>query len=91
MERFVKLESLPEGFTFPASFADRFRYDAPTRRLCHQGFMSKADFDQLYLLSESWSYRRALEELFRLSTLEDDENPRRLNGLKAMLSHFGLL
>jgi hypothetical protein len=90
MERFVKLERLPEGFAFPAQFADRIRYDPTEHRLRFEGFMSKADFDKLYFLIEDWSYRRALEELFRLSTVEDVNPTRLLGRLKAVLSTMRL-
>jgi hypothetical protein len=91
MERFVRLESLPEGLTFPPQFADRIRYDASSRQLSFQGFMSKGDFDKLYLLSDNWTYRRALEELFRRCTLAEDKPPRILARLKTVLSGIGLL
>jgi hypothetical protein len=69
-----------EGFRFPPEFGDRIRYDPARRRLLFRGFMSKADFDRLSQLSDDWSYRRPLEELFRLCTPEEP-HPGRLRRL----------
>ena len=68
MEHFVLLERLPDGLKFPDDLGERIRYDPDRRRLVYRGFMSKSEFDRLCVLSEDWSYRRPLEELFRLST-----------------------
>ncbi len=76
MDRSVTLNQLPAGLAFPAELAGRVGYDAEARRLRHRGFMSKADFDRLARLHEDWSYRRALEELFRLCSLEPASKPR---------------
>lgn len=92
MEHFVRLDRLPEGFSVPGDLSGRFRYDADAHRLIHRGFMSKGDFDRLYLLSQDWTYRRALEELFRGCTDADDAPPRGLKGrFRALLGGFGLL
>jgi hypothetical protein len=88
MEHFVKLDCLPHGFVFPPSLTDRVRYDSDNQRLIFRGFMSKGEFDRLYLLSDDWGYRRALEELFRNST--DDSRPTShsvIGRLKAIFSH----
>src|SRR5690349_5325799 len=71
MEHFVHLEALPGGLQFPAELRDKIRYDDAAQRLCYRGFMSKVDFDRLNYLSDDWSYRRQLEELFRLCTPEE--------------------
>jgi hypothetical protein len=76
MDHFVCLERIPPNLQFPAEFQDRLRYDAGARRLIHRGFMSKAEFDQLWLLSDDWGYRRSLEELFRLCSPETSGEPR---------------
>lgn len=93
MDHFVALEDLPENTTFPPDLAERVHYDTRTKRLGFTGFMSKAQFDRLYAASESWSYRRALEELFRQST--EVESSARRPGLgrrfAAMLHSVGLL
>jgi hypothetical protein len=34
--------------------------------------MSKIEFDRLWLVSDDWGYRRALEELFRLCDLDEE-------------------
>jgi hypothetical protein len=74
VERSVTLERFPAGVEFPDELRLRIRYDAIRHRLVHIGFMSKVEFDRLWLVSDDWGYRRALEELFRLCTL--DEEPR---------------
>jgi hypothetical protein len=74
VEHSVPVERFPTGIEFPADLKLRIRYDPIRRRLVHIGFMSKTEFDRLLLLSDDWGYRRALEELFRLCTL--DEEPR---------------
>ncbi len=75
MEHFVTLARFPERLKFPKEFADRIRYEPETRRLYYRGPMSKADFDRLNRLSDDWAYRRPLEELFRLCTLEASRKP----------------
>ena len=82
MDRFVKLDRLPDGLQFPPDLKDRIRYDAESRRLVHRGFMSKADFDRLSRLSDDWGYRRQLEELFRLCGPEEP----RPRGLRRLVS-----
>ncbi|MBX6314931.1 MAG: hypothetical protein IRY99_18740 [Isosphaeraceae bacterium] len=88
MEHFVTLDKLPQGLEFPASLADRIRYDPATRRLIFQGFMSKAEFDRLCRLSDDWGYRRTLEELFRLCTPEEPSRPHGLRRWLASLVGF---
>jgi hypothetical protein len=74
VERSVSLEKFPTGVEFPADLSLRIRYDPVRHRLVHIGFMSKIEFDRLWTVSDDWGYRRALEELFRLCT--DEEEPR---------------
>jgi hypothetical protein len=71
MDHFVVLDQLPAGLEFPPDLRDRISYDPATKRLTHRGFLSKADFDRLWLLSEDWSYRHKLEDLFRLCIVDD--------------------
>jgi hypothetical protein len=71
----VLMASLPDGLSFPPEFDGRIRYDDARRALCFRGFMSKAEFDRLSRLHDSWSYRRSLEELFRICTLEPEAPP----------------
>jgi len=71
VEHFVTMPSLPPGLKFPADLSDRLRHDPATGRLIHKGFMSKADFDRLCRLSDDWSFRRPLEDLFRLCGPEE--------------------
>jgi hypothetical protein len=83
MEHTVPLAELPAGMALPRDLADSFGYDAARRCLFYRGFMSKALFDRLIQLHESWTYRRAIEELFRLSTAEDPA-PRKPGALRRM-------
>lgn len=88
----TRLERRPPGLEFPPSLADRMSYDEATHRLVFRGFMSKADFDRLLQLSDDWSYRRALEDLFREATPEsEDEEDRPRRGLAGFLHGIGLL
>jgi hypothetical protein len=86
MERFVRIQKLPEGASFPADLLDRISYDPDRQTLSFRGFMSKADFDRLSRLSEDWGYRRSLEELFRLCSIESQTLPNhRLSSIFARL------
>ena len=85
MDHFVLLERPPANLEFPPEYRDRIAYDPASKRLSHRGFMSKAEFDRLCLLSEDWSYRHRLEDLFRLCTVEDGDRPR---GLRRWLAPF---
>ncbi len=76
MDHFVTLERLPDGLVFPPDLAGRITYDGDRKRLGFRGFMCKAEYDRLFALSEDWSYRRQLEELFRLCV--DAGSPPRL-------------
>jgi hypothetical protein len=82
VEHFVTLTPRDFSPVIPAEYASKLRFDPETRRLIYTGFMSKADFDRLSRLSEDWSYRRSLEDLFRLCMPEDRKPPllRRLVG-----------
>jgi hypothetical protein len=88
MERFVHMEKLPADLAFPAEYRDRIHFDAATRRLVYRGFMSKSDFDLLCRLSDDWSYRRPLEELFRQCIPEVVSKPRGVRGLLSSLLGF---
>jgi hypothetical protein len=70
VERFVPIQRWPEGLDFPADLKERIQYDPTKGRLSYRGFMSKSEFDRLCNLSDDWSYRRPLEDLFRLCTTE---------------------
>ena len=75
MEHSVPVARFPAGLSFPADLAGKIHYDPATRLLSFLGCMSKADFDRLSRLSDDWSYRRPLEDLFRLSMPEDRRAP----------------
>ena len=74
MDHFVTLERLPEQLEFPADLKDRIRFDTQSKRLYFRGYMSKADFDRICVLTKDWSFRRKLEELFRDCVDVDDES-----------------
>jgi hypothetical protein len=71
VEHSVPMERFPNGIEFPADLKKRIRYDPIRRRLVFIGFMSKSEFDRLCQLSDDWSFRRPLEDLFRLCTPEE--------------------
>jgi hypothetical protein len=75
VEHFVKLDKLPEGLEFPANMKDRLYFDANAHKLIFRGYMSKAEFDQLSQLTTDWSFRRTLEDLFRLCVPEPEPVP----------------
>jgi hypothetical protein len=75
MDHSIRLERLPQGLVFPPELLDRVAFDADRKTLTFHGFMSKADFDRLSRLSEDWGYRRSLEDLFRLCSLESEAQP----------------
>jgi len=66
----VPLRTLPDGLRFPAPLAERVHYDPERHTLAFDGFMTKCRFDELTQLSANPEYRRALEELFVLSSEE---------------------
>jgi hypothetical protein len=88
MDHFVALDRLPAGLAFPSDLKDRIRFDASARRLYFRGFMSKADFDRLCRLSDDWSYRRPLEDLFR-KCIPPPVRPRGVGRLFAVLTSLG--
>jgi hypothetical protein len=79
------LERFPAGVEFPDELKLRIRYDPVRRRLVHIGFMSKIEFDRLWLVSDDWGYRRALEELFRLCTLDEEQGSGVFRRVRAVL------
>ena len=85
MERSVPVQRWPEGLHIPADLEDRVQYDASRGRLVYRGFMSKSEFDRLCKLSDDWSYRRPLEDLFRLCAVEEP----RSGVFSRVLSAFG--
>jgi len=88
MDHFVKLDRLPDGFEFPLDLKDRFHFDAEGRKLVFRGYMSKADFDRVCQLTKDWSFRRTLEELWRLCVPEEGPRP---GGARRFLTAFARL
>lgn len=72
MLRSVKLDRLPDDLLFPEKLAGRISYDAATRELRFDGFMSKTDFDKFVRLHNDIGYQRALEQLFQKCTFESE-------------------
>jgi hypothetical protein len=70
MQHSVPLRKLPDGLVFPAPLCERVHYDQGRHTLAFDGFMTKCRFDELTQLSADPEYRRALEELFVLSSEE---------------------
>src|SRR5437763_16832935 len=70
MEYSVKLASLPDDVAVPDRLRDRMRFDAAKQRLTYRGFMTKCTYDELAALDDGADYRRALEELFVLTSRE---------------------
>ena len=72
MIRSVTLPELPAGLHFPPELRERIAYDANTRQLRFDGYMSKTHFDKLIRLDKSDAYRRAIEDLFQICEFETD-------------------
>lgn len=89
MDHFVTLESLPGEIRWPKDLADRVGYDAERKRLWYKGWMCKAEYDRLFLLSQDWTYRRKLEELFQISIPND--RPKGAGGRRLILAMAGLV
>ncbi len=85
MLRCVKLDRLPENFSFPETLADRISYDATSCQLKFNGFMSKTDFDKLVRLHNDIQYQRALERLFQICTFESEPEPTRLKSAMVLI------
>jgi hypothetical protein len=71
MKHHVHVQTLPPGLSFPPDLERKVCFDQDRKQLCFEGFMSKATFDRLYRLAEDRDYRRAVEQLFQLSTFDD--------------------
>jgi hypothetical protein len=76
MEYSVKLHKLPDGVSFPARLKDRISLDPAQARLIYRGFMTKCTYDELAKLSDDADYRRALEQLFVLTSAEMSDRPK---------------
>jgi hypothetical protein len=85
VEHSVPVSQIPPGIEFPADLKLRIRYDPIRRRLVYVGFMSKREFDRLFQVSDDWSYRRALEDLFRVCTLDEEPKSGVLNRFRAVI------
>lgn len=72
----VSLRKCPDDLNVPDDLEQRFWYDAEGLRLCFSGFMSKAVYDRLRILSHDRYYLSALDELFRNCVPEEKNMPR---------------
>ena len=88
MDHFVKMDRLPDGLEFPPELKDRIHFDPIARRLTFRGYMSKTDFDRLGQISSDWSFRRRLEDLFRLSIPDEPSRPRGLGRFLAAVTRL---
>jgi hypothetical protein len=89
MRHTVPLAALPAKLAFPEQLAGRVGYDDARAMLYFDGVMFKGEFDQLNALSTDWSYRRSLEELFRLSVDISATGTRRKNRKTAAFISLG--
>lgn len=70
MEYSVKLDRLSPKVAFPERLRERMIYDPARGQLSYRGFMTKCTYDELAALDDDPHYRRALEELFVLTSAE---------------------
>jgi hypothetical protein len=70
----VPLNDAPCDLKVPDDLKERFWYEAEQKRLCFDGFMSKATFDRLEKLSKDGHYQYALNELFRIAIPDKEAN-----------------
>src|SRR5436305_7833947 len=84
MEYSVKLAKIPNQFTIPERLRERMSLDVAKQQLSYRGFMTKCTYDELAALDDDADYRRALEQLFVL-TSQDIAPRQRSRGLPAML------
>jgi hypothetical protein len=84
MEYSVKLATLPDPFTIPERLRERLSFDAARQQLSYRGFMTKCTYDELAALDDDADYRRALEQLFVLTSHEIAPR-QRTRGAPAML------
>jgi len=70
MEHSVKLASLPKKVVLPERLRERMLFDPGKGEILFRGFMTKCTYDELAALDDDADYRRALEELFVLTSEE---------------------
>ncbi len=70
MDHFVKFDRLPDGYQIPRDLREKFRFDPENHRLVFSGYMSKTEFDRICEPTRDWSFRRSVEELFRMSVAD---------------------
>jgi hypothetical protein len=70
VEYSVKLPQLSSRVVFPERLCERIRHDAACGELIYRGFMTKCTYDELAALDSDPDYRRALEQLFVLTSQE---------------------
>ncbi|MCI0458248.1 MAG: hypothetical protein L0Z62_14890 [Gemmataceae bacterium] len=90
MAHAVKLEKLPDGVEFPPDLRGVIAFEASPKRLVFRGFMSKATYDRLRQLHTDMKYAQAVDELFRLSAMDEVPQLRRLGSVLRLLVIFCL-
>jgi hypothetical protein len=91
MDHFVKLDRMPDGFEFPPEIKDRIEFDLDRHILVFRGYMSKAEFDRLCLLTSDWKFRRTLEELFSQCVPDEPPQARGIRGIwEALWRRFNM-
>ncbi len=63
------LDELLQSLEFPDSLRDKIHYKTKEKLLIFTGYMTKSEKEELARLSEDSQYRKAVEQLFRESTL----------------------
>jgi hypothetical protein len=93
MEYSVSLASLPEKVAIPDRLRERMSFDAAKQKLTYRGFMTKCTYDELATLDDDADYRRALEQLFVLTSREIAPQPhsRGLSGILLVTAALALL
>src|SRR2546425_1059706 len=84
MEHSVRLSRLLDNVAFPERLRDRVSFDPARGQLTFRGFMTKCTYDELAALDDDADYRRALEQLFVL-TSEEVAPPAKSRGVTAIL------
>jgi hypothetical protein len=90
MDHSTTLQNLPDDVAFPEHLRARIGFDRERQRLTFRGFMTKCAYDELVGLANDTDYRRAVEQLFVLSSEEvGPSRPRRVRPLTLAVTVVG--